>query len=145
MRKSKGKNIFLYAYVPYDTNSQSTIVSYMMASRAFKVSFLIIHSCMQSVKSLVFARVDCYASRDICSFLKIQQVPEMHLLPNDHTTFDGRSVDIQSGENIDTYLNRYLGTYISLEGGLNSKYGRDDILDDLAHEFMSEVYVRQNR
>lgn len=42
MRKSKGKNIFLYAYVPYDTNSQSTIVSYMMASRAFKVSFLII-------------------------------------------------------------------------------------------------------
>ena len=64
---------------------------------------------------------------------------------NEHTTFDGRSVDIQCGENIDTYLNRYLGTFISLEGGLNSKYGRDDVLDDLAHEFMSEVYVRQYR
>ena len=145
MRKSKGKNIFLYAYVPYDTNSQSMVVSYMMASRAFKVSYLIIYSLIQSVKSLTFARVDCYASRDICSFLKIQQVPDMHLLPNEHTTFDGRSIDIQSGENIDTYLNRYLGTFISLEGGLNSKYGRDDVLDDLAHEFMSEVYVRQYR
>ena len=91
MRKSKGKNIFLYAYVPYDTNSQSTIVSYMMASRAFKVSYLIIYSLIQSVKSLIFARVDCYASRDICSFLKIQQVPDMpHCFLSDflHTDAD---------------------------------------------------------
>lgn len=93
------------------------------------------------MKSLLFARVDCYQSRDICSFLNIQQVPEMRLIPNDHTEFDGRALDLGADENVDSYLNRYLGTFIDLEGGLNNKYGRDSLLDDLAHEFMVDVHL----
>ena len=85
----------------------------------------------------MFARVDCYQSRDICSFLKVHQVPEMRLIANEQTPFDGRSLDIAVEENVDTYLNRYLGTFISLNGGLNNKYGRDNTLDELAHEFMN--------
>ena len=37
-RKSKGKNVFLYAYVPVDPHSHSTVISFMKASRAFKVT-----------------------------------------------------------------------------------------------------------
>ena len=85
----------------------------------------------------MFARVDCYHSRDICSFLKVQQVPDMRLIANEQTPFDGRSLDIAADENADTYLHRYLGTFISLNGGLNNKYGRDGVLDELAHEFMN--------
>lgn len=40
IRKSKGKNVFLFAYVPYDSNSQNSLVPFMKASRAFKVSLL---------------------------------------------------------------------------------------------------------
>lgn len=61
----------------------------------------------------------------------------MRLMPNDHTSFDGRSLDIAAGENVDIYLNRYLGTFVDLEGGLNNQYGRDAVLDDLAHQFMN--------
>ena len=91
------------------------------------------------MRNLVFAHVDCMVSRDICSYLQIKQVPEMRLLPNDQLSFDGRSVDFEREENIDSYLNRYLNTFYDINGGLNKKYGRDDLLDDFAHEFMNAV------
>lgn len=50
-------------------------------------------------------------------------------------------MDLANGENIDSYLNQYLGTFVDLEGGLNAKYGRDNVLDDLAHEFMADVIL----
>ena len=71
--------------------------------------------------------------------MKIKQVPEMRLISNGQTVFDGRSLDFESEENIDSYLNRYLNTFYDIQGGLNSKYGRDNVLDDLAHEFMNAV------
>lgn len=88
---------------------------------------------------MLFARVDCYRSRDICTFLKIQQVPELRLIPNESLKIESRSMDLANGENIDSYLNQYLGTFVDLEGGLNGKYGRETILDDLAHQFMADV------
>lgn len=46
IRKSKGKNVFLYAYVPYDANSQNSLVPFMKASHAFKVRFMIDNKCL---------------------------------------------------------------------------------------------------
>ena len=40
MRKNKNKNIFLFAYVSMDTRSHSAVISFMQASRAFKVCLL---------------------------------------------------------------------------------------------------------
>ena len=89
------------------------------------------------MKSVMFASVNCNEHRNICGYHNVRMVPELKLLPGKDIQFDDKSLDFQKGEQIDNYLNRYLGTFISKEGGLNEKYGRDELLDDLAHEFIS--------
>ena len=93
--------------------------------------------------------MDCSLSQSVCEYLQVQMLPEIRLFNNSRTPFDGKILDFRRREGIDSYLNRYLGfhcfhlsragTFLRSAGGLNEKYGRDDMLDVLAHSFMEEV------
>ena len=96
------------------------------------------------MRSIFFASVDCSRNRNICTYYGIRMVPELKLIPTKDIAFDDKTVDFQHGEQIDGYLNRYFGTFISLKGGLNERYGRDSVLDELAHEFMNVPESRES-
>lgn len=126
VKKSKGKSVLLFFYVSADSSSQSLSLQFFQTALAFK-----------SVHSLLFTSVDCSVNRNLCSYYSIRMVPEMKLIPSKGISFDDKTLDFQHGEQLDSYLNRYLGTFLSMSGGLNERYGRDSVLDDLAHSFMN--------
>ena len=126
----------MFFYVSGDSNSQTISLAFYQSARAFKV-IEYLQFKHQGMKSLFFASVDCSRNRNICSYYGIRMVPELKLIPTKDLAFDDKTVDFQHGEQIDSYLNRYFGTFISLKGGLNERYGRDSVLDELAHDFMT--------
>lgn len=142
-KKQKTHNVFMLFYMGGDPNTHNLLYDYYSTSLAF-----------HPVKSLMFALIDCKDNRDLCSYFRIQMIPEMRLLPKDKSMKDVKPLDVRAGEQMDSYLNRYLGhchhdalsvgTFISSKGGLNTKYGRDSDLDELAYSFMSEVIIMNN-
>lgn len=126
VKKAKGKSVLMFFYVSADSSSQSLSLQFFQTALAFK-----------SLHSLLFASVDCSENRNLCSYYSIRMVPEMKLVPSKGVSFDDKTLDFQHGEQLDSYLNRYLGTFLSMSGGLNERYGRDSVLDDLAHSFMN--------
>ena len=57
----------------------------------------------------MFARVDCSVSQNVCEYMQVTMIPEIRLLNNTSTPFDGKILDFRRNEQIDNYLNRYLG------------------------------------
>ena len=137
-KKQNTHNVFMLFYMKGDSNTHGLLYDYFTTAMAFS-----------PVKSVLFARIDCSASRELCSYFGVQMIPEMRLLPKDKTMKNVKPLDVRAGEQIDSYLNHYLGravirdsplgTFISGKGGLNNKYGRDSELDELAHAFMEQV------
>ena len=107
-RKLKTKSALLFFYYPHDSNSHSVILPFFRTALAFKVP-LCWWPNLQPLKSLIFAYIDCTTSRNICQFLNAEKIPEIRLHPTESVHFDGASCEINKGEQIDSYLNRYFG------------------------------------
>ena len=104
---------------------------------------------MKIEASVVFAKLDCSSSSDLCKAKGVANIPSFLFYPGDGVEFDGKQIETNRGEGIVLYLNDILGRYQELgykedtnvtpRGGFDEQYERHRELDRLAHLFMVNV------
>ena len=149
VRKSKGKNVLMYFYFSTEQNSQALIYPFFSSAIAFKVVFLPLVDRSRSSRwcSPVWIALFRRTCANICRWRwSLRSVYSTILaLP----LMERSSISVVTSRSTITWIDIWVGnlvsfhvgTFISLAGGLNEKYGRDEVLDELAHRFMEEVQL----
>ena len=90
---------------------------------------------LQDELKIVFARLDCSDCLSFCRSKGVENVLGYRFEPAAGTVFDGEQLKSIYGQDITDYVNRHIGTDISLLGGMDENYGRVKTLDKLASAF----------
>lgn len=83
---------------------------------------------------------------DLCEELHVGDTPSMIFLPAENVEYNHTFPRLPTVDSIVLFLNEHLGTHRVVDGGLDETYGRDDVLDELADQFLNvEILFRLNR
>ena len=70
---------------------------------------------MKIEANVVFAKLDCSLSSDLCKAKGVTNIPSFLFYPGDGVEFDGKQIETNRGEGIVLYLNEILGRHVEVE------------------------------
>lgn len=98
LKKTKKRNALIFMYIPQNQNSQFMFQTFNKVATLFS-----------NIKTIIFAKVNCYETPGMCAFFKAPKVPAFRYLPFNMTARAITQPQFVQGEDMIEYLNDYLG------------------------------------